>query len=1520
MKMKKLLAGLMCLVMIFATVDMTAFASAEVLTVSGNDAPTVSDDDAGSVSGGDTVSDDNTGNDSDDTVSSGDTTVSGGDVDDTNKPGDEPTVSGGDATEPGDNPTVSGGDTSGDDNGNYGDAGEEDDDEGVTLPYTIDANGVLTSWSSAEGNITIPEGVTAIGNDVFLGNNNITSVTIPEEIVSIGDNAFKNCAKLESVRLPQSLTTIGANAFAGCSSMYMVYLKESDYAKINYIGERAFSGCENLSIFMSNGDFIIPDSVTSIGNGAFESCYKIKSVTLPKKLSVMGTGVFYDCQALTSVTLSANYNTIPEETFNGCFALNSITWSGITEIGERAFKNCEALTILTLPLSVANVRSQAFAGCTDLTFVVVDNNSISFHGAVFSDDHTTTLCGESGSEADYYQRGYSYLEFITQKDAAKVSYPINSSQIKRQLSGVLVYCYTVETTDGIQKQTEVDKALPGKEIYVQLQNIPSDYSLVNGSLKVNGEVLKEKEAGVYSFTQKPGGANLTAEFAQIKFSDNLGVVSYETSESIENGLKVGQTVQLYMFSNKVTLEKPLNGSRFSFKNYDKSKLGVTVDSQGHVSLTGKAAGKVTLEIWNKFSDTKIKEIEIEVKSVAISNMDLHITDSSAHIEEETQDEDGTRNLKVIERYVGDGISFTVKANGWDAEGTPLNVAYQWSSSDTTIAKPSKTTTTVGNNTNKITIPKGAGGEATVTVTAKDGSGLSKRIHIKVVNGKPSFKLETSTFNFYKEKPMVVSLIESYGYAVQEDSLKLYDLDEEDKVVSASKIFSVVPDTSEAGKYIIVSKTGEKVTDGEYWVALDGETDAGHFSHKFTITVKNSIPSAKVKQTGKINLFYTADAVSQGVTLNVSGYGNEKIAAYELSNLNAGDDEQLQADYNKFSYNFDIDRSTGVISRKADTMGVYETGNNKGKAVVTGNLLIYFEGYTEPRTIKINVATENKKPSFVLEKSSGTYNINRANPVSEFTLPVYEKQGKKLTQVLLSEGGWQANINFAKSTGFFMANDTDVTIKNDVIAVSTGQINEKGKLVINLFNPELWGSENYIELAYTVKVSNKQPKVSLVTSKVSINPEYQNQVAEFSLKSNQPDCVVSDTQLFEPLYSSKSIYNENIEKISVVYEDGIGTVTIPGDVRVKDGTYKFTCYTQVMDDYYVKGVGTNVLNKVTLSVAVKNSVPSIKLKSSKFTMNLSAKGKETIGYSVTVKNAPVAESGYELSEISVVSGYTDYVDFVYEDGFVKATLNENESFGTGNFKYELVPVWSNGVHEVEGSKLKVTLAVQNKPVSVTVGSAKGKLDLLNREETGISYKVTVKNINDTIINPSIYELDKWGKPENEESTHFYAQIQNGNLVVKAYDNADITSGKSYSFKVKYSLATDPDNVRTMNKVLKVKPVQTFPKLTQSTKNISLYQSNKGYYAYVTVTADKKSTATITGIEWANGVDDKMKESFGYEITSINEENNSVTIAIWLNKNYRFAVGKTQTLKFAVRCEGQDENTFGTAFSVKAAVNR
>lgn len=1397
----------------------------------------------------------------------------------------------------------------------------------VESSYTIDENGVLTTWPDAAGSITIPSEVTSIGEGVFMGNTAITSVTVSEGATSIGKDAFKNCTKLETVRLPKSMETIGESAFEGCSVLYMVYLQEPDYAKLHTIGDRAFADCTNLGIFLSKGEFVLTESITSIGSRAFTGCQKITKVVLPKKLSSMGEGVFAGCQHLQEVTLSTNYVTIPADTFSGCYDLISIHWASTQTISERAFQNCESLTVLTIPSTVTTIKAGAFMGCSELSFVIFDNDAVSLINAIFSDGHTTTLCASAGSKVDIYQQQYAYLKFVSKADANKTAYGVNGDRIKKALPGVNVFCYTVEiTSEGVEKYVEVTKAKTGTQIFVEIQNIPNGYALVEDSLKVNGELLSKNDKGVYFFNQKQGGAFLTADFMQTKYLDTLGTVNYETSESIEEGMKIGQTVQLYLYSSRDSLEKPLNGARFSFKDYNSKKLKIAVDAQGRISLTAKEAGTTTIGIYNNYNSEKVKEIEVLIKSTPLQEMDLHIAKTSDNIKIDSTDSDGTKNVKVDLNAlkIGKGESMVVKANGWDADGTPLNVAYKWTTSDSSIAKLSKSSTTVADTSNTIQIPKGTkGGEVTITVEAQDGTKMKRHIHVMVVDGKPSLKLETGTFNFYKENPMVLSLIEAYGYGVDNTSLVLYDVGKEENI-SRSKLFTIEPDLT-AGQYVIRAKNNELVKDGSYKVVLDGETNGenGHFSIPFTITVKNVIPSAQVKQTGKINLFYSTQGAAQEVVTTISGYGDAAIAKYELENLqdSKGKDTALQADYNKFTENFAIDSRTGVISRKADKFGVYESGSSKGKNVVTGYMAIYFEGYTEPRKVKINVATETKKPSYVLEKTSGTYNISKGTPDSEIVLPVYEKQGKTLVPVALSADGYDVTYNFDKSTGLFKTVSPNLSIENDKIIISVEEpdsISANGKLVLNLKNAVLWG-DSYLELTYTVKTSKTLPKISLSTTKVTLNSIYDAQEAEFTLKTNQPDCGLLEEQTFEPVYSKKKEYNEAIDKIEVTYQNGQGLVKLPEGETIAAGTYKFSCDVQADDVYWVNNASRSNLNRVTLSVVVKNTVPTMKPKSSKFTLNSMAKGSENAKQPLTFKNAPAESSGYSLSKLNVLSGDTSFVEFDLEDGMLTAKMKADYQYNVqGTFSYEICPVWTKADEEVVGGKVKITVVIQNKMPDATLGSAKGKLDLLNRE-VGIAYSVSVKNVNDTIANPKLYELDAMGNPEKTESDCFYGTVEDGKLVVRAKQDAEIVSGKTYSFKIRYELET-VNKSYTMQKTLKIKPTQTFPKLTQSATTVNLYQSNRDYYATVTVTAKEKSTAHITGVEWAKDASSGIKDSFTYEVIDVDDTKNTVTLKLTVNKNYQYAVGKTQTLKFAVQCEGQDEATYGTSFTVKAVVNR
>ena len=115
------------------------------------------------------------------------------------------------------------------------------------------SGGVLNGYSGSGGTVNIPstvngQAVTAIGAGAFEGSN-ITSVSIPSGVTKIGQTSFSDCKKLTSVSLPSTLTGIGDCAFDGCSSLNSITIPDS----VTSIGDDAFDGCDNLTIRCSEG-------------------------------------------------------------------------------------------------------------------------------------------------------------------------------------------------------------------------------------------------------------------------------------------------------------------------------------------------------------------------------------------------------------------------------------------------------------------------------------------------------------------------------------------------------------------------------------------------------------------------------------------------------------------------------------------------------------------------------------------------------------------------------------------------------------------------------------------------------------------------------------------------------------------------------------------------------------------------------------------------------------------------------------------------------------------------------------------------------------------------------------------------------------------------------------------------------------------------------------------------------------------------------------------------------------------
>ena len=245
--------------------------------------------------------------------------------------------------------------------------------------------------------VMIEDGVTSIGNCFFYWCTSLTSITIPNSVMSIGNYAFYKCKSLTSITIPNSVTSIGDYAFA-YSGLTSITIPNS----VASIGNRAFENCPDLtSITVEKGNTkydsrdncnaiietntnkliagckntTIPNSVTSIGERAFEFCSSLTSITIPNSVTSIGRGAFYDCSSLTSITIPNSVTSIGESAFCDCFGLTSITIpNSVTSIGERTFEDCESLTSITIPNSVTSIGERAFCDCFGLT-------SITFNGS-----------------------------------------------------------------------------------------------------------------------------------------------------------------------------------------------------------------------------------------------------------------------------------------------------------------------------------------------------------------------------------------------------------------------------------------------------------------------------------------------------------------------------------------------------------------------------------------------------------------------------------------------------------------------------------------------------------------------------------------------------------------------------------------------------------------------------------------------------------------------------------------------------------------------------------------------------------------------------------------------------------------------------------------------------------------------------------------------------------------------------------------------------------------------------------
>ena len=262
----------------------------------------------------------------------------------------------------------------------------------LSIPYGVTTISDFAFEDNVLSKITIPSTVTKIGRfaycpslkNIEVDNDNTVYKSIDGNLYSKDEKVLIKYAigKTDtSFMVPNSVTTIGEFAFS-----YNEELTSVDFSEgLMTIETNAFIGCKSLS------HLELPDTVLEIGGAAFNGCTKLTSVEFGKNLTSIGINAFARC-SMESIELPKNLLEIGYGAFSDCaFLYSAKLGDNIKTIDGWVFANCEKLVNVEISDSLVSIDESAFTNCKSLESITYKGNVKQWKRVVITGDIDTSL-------------------------------------------------------------------------------------------------------------------------------------------------------------------------------------------------------------------------------------------------------------------------------------------------------------------------------------------------------------------------------------------------------------------------------------------------------------------------------------------------------------------------------------------------------------------------------------------------------------------------------------------------------------------------------------------------------------------------------------------------------------------------------------------------------------------------------------------------------------------------------------------------------------------------------------------------------------------------------------------------------------------------------------------------------------------------------------------------------------------------------------------------------------------------